>query len=91
MRITEKDLTLAITRLNAMTEGGKRRYEWEASYGGYRAVSSQADGTHRGSVDLSPRGTKREVYEWLHAFIKGIDVGMDAVHEEQFQAERLEG
>jgi len=43
------------------------------AYGGYRLEEMCNGG---GARDISPRLTKRELYEWINAYIDGIERGM---------------
>ena len=80
MRITEKDLESAVGILNRAM-GFKRTYvKSRAEYKGKEFVIGTAYGgfrleleTDRGSYDVSPRGTKAEVYAYIEAMIKGAD------------------
>lgn len=42
-----------------------------AAYGGYRLERMCNSGS--GASDISPRGTKREVYDYVSAFIQGVE------------------
>lgn len=84
MRITDKDLEAVVRRLNIETgspvesyvkdETGKFRsqpgnYHLDYAYGGV-AVDRMV-GTSGGVTVVIERGTKRETYEKLHAFLRG--------------------
>ena len=67
-RITQHDLESVIKALNEDVIGNGD-YDLDWAYGGVRVVQSN------GSIDVSPRGTKRETLEWIGGFIKGIIAG----------------
>ncbi|HUS49370.1 MAG TPA: hypothetical protein VMZ91_04350 [Candidatus Paceibacterota bacterium] len=79
-RITEKDLESAVGILNRAM-GFKRTYvKSRAEYKGKEFVIGGAYGGYRlelrgsrGMSDISPRGTKAEIYEYIKAMIKGAD------------------
>lgn len=92
-RTTEKDLRALVERLNAelglpaepYTQGpdgcftpNAGVYLLDYAYGGVRLNRMSRKPGCTGQEDLSPRGTKREVYAFIHAFLAGIEVGMDA-------------
>lgn len=82
-RITEARLERTVLRLNKLAgtpitpynnvdgdfSQNPNCYHLDYCNGGVRL--EQTDDT--GSNDISPRGTKREIYEWMHAFIKGME------------------
>jgi len=45
-------------------------YHLDQAYGGYRLVKMAKTGT--GTADVSPRLSKRELYDWIHAYKDGI-------------------
>lgn len=53
----------------------KGTYSLDWCYGGVRL---EREG---GSICISPRGTKREVYEWIGAYIAGIWAARDAAND----------
>jgi hypothetical protein len=66
---------ITIARLKNLVDILKREtrdsidYELDGAYNGYRLVSN------RGSHDVSPRLSKGELYEWIHAFRQGVEIG----------------
>jgi hypothetical protein len=85
-RITKKDLYAQIELLNqtfgyrteAWTKGLDGRYYanpntyvLDCAYGGYRLGQLCNEGG--GERDISPRGTARETYYWIKAFMEGIN------------------
>lgn len=44
----------------------------DGAYGGYRITRICADG--RGETDISPRGTKREINDFLYAILIGMNI-----------------
>lgn len=84
-RITNEMLKASLDRLNSTlglpTEPYTRDdsgfhpnpgvYHLDIAYGGYRVCQMAAKGT--GCRDISPRGNKRETYEYIHAMLAGIE------------------
>ena len=72
MRTTLNDIYEMIEYLNKLMNTTKpgTRYILGAAYGGYRLEKETPGG---GCKDISPRGTKTEVYNWMNAYIKGIE------------------
>jgi|15BtaG_2_1085339.scaffolds.fasta_scaffold04274_3 hypothetical protein len=68
-RITTKDLEAKLARINDLTDG---TYTLDWAYGGVRLTKFTAPDRHSGERDISDRFTKRELYEFMRAFIKGI-------------------
>ena len=84
-RITERQLKGSIERLNIITGNPvepyisnpeTKRYEPQAgcyhldiAYGGYRLVRMSSKTGCSGVSDITGRGTKRELYEQIHAMI----------------------
>lgn len=66
-RVTEAELQALVNRLRQMTGYD---YSLGFAYGGVRLEKDM------GSIDVSPRLSKREMYEWLHAFLHGLQVGL---------------
>ena len=90
-RITKKTLQARIDMLNDMfgyskdawtknTDGQFRAnpntYILDCVYGGYRLGQICNDGG--GARDISPRGTARETYEFINAFIAGVNTAKEA-------------
>jgi hypothetical protein len=69
-RITMDRLRNLVAILNRET---KNQYDYSlySAYGGLRLVRKQE------SIDVSPRLGKGELYEWIHAYRQGIDIGRD--------------
>ena len=91
-RITLKRLESIVGRINSVLDmpespyaaqrddrGGlvanAGNYHLEMAYGGYRLVRMCEGG---GTRDISPRGTKRETYEYCRAFLDGISAATGA-------------
>lgn len=85
-RITKKDLYQQVELLNqtfgyrteAWSKGLDGRYHanpntfvLDCAYGGYRL--SQMCNSGGGERDISPRGTARETYDWIRAFMEGVN------------------
>jgi len=85
-RITNKMLNGKVDLLNKLlgqpteTYSKKANGQWVsnpkvfyigAAYGGYRLERICNEGG--GASDISPRGTKREVYDYVSAFIQGVE------------------
>lgn len=68
--ITMERLRNVVRLLNTMTDGA---YDFglDGAYGGYRLVRKD------GSVDVSPRMKRTELYYWVHAFRDGIMLGLE--------------
>ena len=90
-RITKKTLQARIDMLNDMfgyskdawtknADGQYRAnpntYVLDCANGGYRL--SQLCNTGGGVRDISPRGTAREIYDWINAFIEGVNKAKEA-------------
>ena len=89
-QIKVQDLEGAVRRLNRLTQnpevaylrvngrllGQVGNYHIDSAYGGKKLV--QMSNTSGGIHDISDIGyaTKRELYDWIHAYIKGIEVGI---------------
>ena len=86
-RITNKMLDARVNSLNNILGYPTERWKpyrvdgrWVANsnhyyvgkaYGGYRLEQLCTDGG--GALDISPRGTKREIWDYTTAMIKGIE------------------
>jgi hypothetical protein len=68
-RINNKDLEGQLEIINELTDG---TYTLDWAYGGVRLTKFTAPDRHSGERDISDRFTKRELYEFMRAFIKGI-------------------
>ena len=68
-RINKKDLEGQLEVINKLTDG---TYTLDWAYGGVRLTKFTAPDRHSGERDISDRFTKRELYEFMRAFIKGI-------------------
>ena len=68
MRILKSDLDDALSALDRTT-GYTRDYSYDKAYGGYRLVREG------GSRDISPRLSKQAMYDWVWAYIYGIEEG----------------
>ena len=73
-RINQKDLEGQLEVINNLTDG---TYIFNWAYGGVRLCKYTAPDRHGGQRDISDRGTKRELYEFMRAFIKGIETAND--------------
>lgn len=65
-RVTRKEIEITIDLVNRLLETPDL-YSLSICNGGYRVVSEL------GSRDISPRGTKRQAYDWLWAMVAGIE------------------
>ena len=91
-RITRKRLDSVVSRINSVLgmpdepysnqrdeRGGlvanTGNYHLDIAYGGYRLARMCEGG---GSRDISPRGTKRETYEYCLAFLDGISAARES-------------
>ncbi len=94
--ITERDLYEALKALNASKDGWSSPPRYILDYGrnsigwGYAILDQGDPRTVEGSRIVSPRGEMDLIHVWIWAFVRGIDVGMDAVHQDQFEADKLE-
>ncbi len=90
-RINQANIDRGLDRLNETTGNPKEPYTRSDDEGRFKCnigcytYSSQAGGVaieqmvEGGGVrTIIDRGTKREVYEKLHAYLDGIDVGREA-------------
>jgi len=90
MKITKEMLERRVALLNDMTGAEREPYQKErdsrgglivnvgtyyigGAYGGYRLERMAKGG---GASDISPRLSKPALYDWLNAYIDGIEVGM---------------
>jgi len=64
MRVLKSNLDDALSALNRATNN-TRDYSYDKAYGGYRLVKEN------GSVEVSPRLSKRAMYDWVWAYIYG--------------------
>jgi hypothetical protein len=91
-RITRKHLDSIVDRINSVLDmpetpyatirddrcglvANAGNYHLDMVYGGYRLVRMCEGG---GTRDMSPRGTKRETYEYCRAFLDGISAATGA-------------
>ena len=87
MRVTRKDLDYLVTRINEITDSpqeyitttpnGKFKanignYHIEGAYGGVRLSRVSTDGGGITTVSTTGFGTKKELYNWMSAFIAGL-------------------
>ena len=92
-RVTQKQLESAVARINGVlgmpeTLYSEKRddkgrlvanvgnYHIDAAYGGYKLVRMSCEGG--GVRDISPRGTKRETYDFCRAFLDGISAARES-------------
>ena len=68
MKILKSDLDNALSVLRKATSI-KSEYGYDKAYGGYKLVSKG------GAREISPRLSKRAMYDWMWAYIEGIKVG----------------
>lgn len=90
MRVTKEMLERRVALLNDMTGAAQLPYKDErdsrgrlianagtycigGAYGGFRLERMAQGG---GVSDVSPRLSKAALYEWINAYIDGIEVGM---------------
>ena len=64
-RITRKDLDRLCELLNKMMP--EADFSIGGAYGGWRLERNHE------SVDVSPRLSKPELYQWMHAFLDGFE------------------
>ena len=69
-KITMDRLRNLVAILNKETRG-LYDYSLDSAYGGLRLVRKQE------SIDVSPRLGKSQLYEWIHAYRQGLDVGKE--------------
>ena len=69
-KITMDRLRNLVAILNRETRN-QFDYDLDPAYGGQRLVRKQ------GSIDVSPRLSKGELYEWIHAYRQGIAIGQE--------------
>lgn len=63
MKVSKQDLEEAVARLNSY---GLRDFSIGWAYGGARLESNTQ------TRDVSPRLSKRELLQWIHAYEKGV-------------------
>jgi hypothetical protein len=68
VRIIKTDLDDAMSALNRDTNN-TQDFSYDKAYGGYRLVREG------GAWEVSPRLPKREMYDWMWAYINGIRDG----------------
>ena len=68
MKILKSDLDNAMSALNLATNN-TIDFSYDKAYGGYRLVREN------GSREVSPRLPKRGIYDWIWAYIYGIQDG----------------
>lgn len=90
MRVTKEMLERRVALLNNMTGAAQEPYKGErapdgrlvpnagtyyigGAYGGFRLERMARGG---GASDISPRLSKRELADWINAYIDGIEVGL---------------
>jgi hypothetical protein len=86
-RITEKQLDAIIERLNIYFDlpidswkDGKAQIgnlHLDGAYGGWRIVQHMTDGG--GIREISPRGSRREIFEYAHAMLKGAQLEKERI------------
>jgi len=76
LKILKSDLDDALLALRKVTNDPLSEYveeypdySYDKAYGGYRLVSEG------GAREISPRLSKRSMYDWMWAYIEGIHVG----------------
>ncbi len=88
-RITQKDLEWFVKRINELTGSPQDRYTKNAdgrhkanagnyhldyAYGGVKLVRMCSEGSGVAVISHSGFGTKRELYNWMRAFVAGIQI-----------------
>lgn len=68
MKIIKSDLDNAMSILQRVTNN-TQDFAYDKSYGGYKLVREH------GAWEVSPRLNKREMYNWMCAYIYGIQDG----------------
>ena len=85
-RITQKDLEVLVERINIATKSptksytkiGDRyvsnvgNYHLDYAYGGVKLSRMESEGGGISNVSNTGYGTKRELYNWMQAFLSGI-------------------
>lgn len=79
MRITKKDLEQIEKVINGKLErnDSDRRVYIEWAYGRPRAYLVPADNPHVQERELSPRLPTGDLYRWLYAFDRGLNIGFE--------------
>ena len=67
-RILKADLDDAMSALNRVTNN-TQDFSYDRAYGGYKLVRED------GAWGVSPRLPKRAMYDWMWAYIYGIEAG----------------
>jgi len=68
MRITQKDLDQKVEQLNGIFE--TESFSVGGAYGGWMLHRTLPSG---GRTDVSPRGTKKEIWWFMEAMIRGVN------------------
>lgn len=79
MRIIKTDLDDAMSALNRTTNN-TQDFAYDKAYGGYKLVREN------GAWEVSPRLSKREMYDWMWAYIYGIRDGQKILLNTEVQA-----
>jgi hypothetical protein len=88
MRITNKDLETLVTKINKLTNSPMKyatktetgikcnpgHYHLDRAYGGIKLVRTCNEGGGIEEISRYGYGTKRELYQWMHAFIGGLEI-----------------
>ncbi|MCP4612105.1 MAG: hypothetical protein GY845_25690 [Planctomycetes bacterium] len=91
-RITERMLDLLVDRINKITgspmttytkddkgnyAANACNYHLDWAYGGVKLARICDDGHGVNDVSKQGFGTKRQLFDWMHAYIAGIDAGVE--------------
>lgn len=90
MRITQKDLECLVKRINDTTNSpittctkNAKQYVWninnyhlDYAYGGVKLVRTCNEHGGISTISTGGFGTKRELYNWMQAFLAGIACGL---------------
>jgi len=67
-RLTNDDMDTTLQTLNKSTNY-TQGFEYDKAYGGWKLVKEN------GSIEVSTRKSKRDMYNWIWAYIYGIQDG----------------
>jgi len=76
-RTTRAQLELIVDRIHRVLEKD-HVYDIEHTPYGWKLTA------HKGAVNISPNCTKKGLYDWLHAFAYGLDIGKKVGSEMEY-------
>ena len=79
MRILKADLDDAMSALNRVTNN-TQDFSYDKAYGGYKLVREN------GAWQVSSRYSKRAMYDWMCAYINGIQDGQKILSASKVEA-----